>query len=166
MIVELMLIAAQPEEAAFAAPSQIIERNRLVVDQFYPASARKRGEEGQVGFRIDVDRNGRINGCRVTKSSGYAALDTATCDMVLAGGTATALTKADGRATAGVREGLVDWKLPAGFTRPATPPPFDANLSRTGEQIICRRQLRRDSNFITEKVCLTSADWQRQLLYA
>jgi TonB family protein len=144
-----------------AAPSAIIERNRLVVQKFYPRSSLRRGEEGEVHFRISVNRDGRLDGCQITKSSGYTALDKATCDMLLKGATATPLIAADGWRTPGVRDGIVPWVLPEGVQRPASPPSFTSNQSAAGEKLICRRQIKTGSTYIMEKVCLTADDWKR-----
>ncbi len=146
--------------------SAIVERNRLVVQKFYPKSSLRRGEEGEVRFRINVNRDGRLDGCQVTRSSGYEALDTATCDMLLKGATATPLIAADGWRTAGVRDGIVPWTLPEGARRPATPPPLTSKRSAAGEALICKRQTKNGSLYITEKICLTAHDWKLQSDYA
>ncbi len=148
-----------------AEPSEIVARNRLVVQKFYPRASLKRGEEGDVHFRINVNRDGRLDGCQVTRSSGYEALDTATCDMLLKGATATPLIAADGWRTAGVRDGIVPWVLPDGARRPATPPPLTASSNAAGEKLICKRQTKTGS-LMLEKVCLTTGDWKRQSDYA
>jgi protein TonB len=48
----------------------------------YPPGALDRGEQGTVGVRVEVDRSGRVSRCIVTKSSGHASLDTATCRII------------------------------------------------------------------------------------
>ncbi len=149
-----------------AEPSAIIERNKLVIQKFYPRSSLRRGEEGDVYFRINVNRDGRLDGCQIIKSSGYEALDTATCDMLLKGATATPLVAADGWRTAGVRDGIVPWVLPDGVRRPATPPPLTSTRNAAGEKLICRRQTKTNSLYIMEKVCLTAHDWKLQQDYA
>jgi TonB family protein len=149
-----------------AQPSQIVARNRLVVAKFYPPESIRRGEEGQVQFRIVSDKRGRLDACQVVKSSGYAALDTATCDMMLAGATATPLRNGKGWHVVGARDGIVDWTLPEDAPRPATPPPFTALRNAVGVPLICKRQTKSGSAFITEKVCLTREDWHRAEEYA
>jgi TonB family protein len=149
-----------------AEPSAIIERNKLVIQKFYPRSSLRRGEEGEVYFRINVNRDGRLDGCQIIKSSGYEALDIATCDMLLKGATATPLIAADGWRTAGIRDGIVPWVLPDGARRPATPPPLTSTRNAAGEKLICRRQTKTNSLYIMEKVCLTAHDWKLQQDYA
>jgi TonB family protein len=48
-------------------------------DSDYPHDAIQRNEQGVTGFTLDVDAAGRVSACRVTKSSGSASLDEATC---------------------------------------------------------------------------------------
>jgi periplasmic protein TonB len=48
----------------------------------YPKESLKRGEEGKVGFTVDISETGSPLNCRVTLSSGYPRLDAATCDQV------------------------------------------------------------------------------------
>ena len=156
--------AQSPDQTVVNAPTEtsaIIARNRLVVQKFYPRASLKRGEEGDVRFRVNVNRDGRLDGCQVTQSSGYEALDTATCDMLLKGATATPLIAADGWRTPGVRDGVVPWTLPEGAKRPATPPPLTSTRNAAGEKLICRRQTRTDSLAVMDKTCLTAADWRR-----
>lgn len=50
----------------------------------YPADALRRGVQGTVGFRLTVDESGRPSDCAIEGSSGDAALDQATCALVLA----------------------------------------------------------------------------------
>lgn len=50
----------------------------------YPASSLRRGEQGRVGFSLQIGRDGRVAACRVTNPSGYDALDSATCRIMTA----------------------------------------------------------------------------------
>jgi TonB family protein len=49
----------------------------------YPLEAQIAGIEGQSGFEVDVDAQGRPTACRITSPSGSTALDKATCNIVL-----------------------------------------------------------------------------------
>ena len=168
LILPLIAAIAGPAMASEdpASGSPIVERNKYVVMQSYPSVSLRRGEEGVVQFRIKTARDGKIEACQVIKSSGYVALDKATCDMMLAGATATPLTAENGWRVEGTRDGIVDWKLPETAKRPATPPAFTAKQNAAGEPLICKRQTKVGSLAATEKVCLTAADWKRQLDYA
>jgi periplasmic protein TonB len=48
----------------------------------YPPAARRAGAEGAVTVTYTVGTNGRATGCRVTRSSGNADLDSATCRLI------------------------------------------------------------------------------------
>ena len=47
-----------------------------------PESAWESGVEGTVSVRYFVNVDGRVSGCRVTRSSGYALLDNTTCRLI------------------------------------------------------------------------------------
>lgn len=158
-------VAQTTTEPADTSASPIVERNNLVIRKFYPASSLRRGEEGQVAFRMILNREGRMNACQVTKSSGYKALDKATCDMILAGATGQIMRNADNRRVSYQRDGLIDWVLPEGVARPAVKPAFDVRSASTGEALVCRRQ-QKTGSLVDQKVCLTREDWKRQEAYA
>ena len=48
----------------------------------YPASARGTGAHGKVDARLTIDTTGRVVGCNIVHSSGFAALDAATCQIL------------------------------------------------------------------------------------
>ena len=48
----------------------------------YPASARRRGQEGRVLLRVEVLTNGNVGSVALEKSSGIDSLDTAALDTV------------------------------------------------------------------------------------
>lgn len=52
----------------------------------YPADARAARAEGTVELSWTVGRDGRVAACRIDKSSGHPALDTATCRLLVARG--------------------------------------------------------------------------------
>lgn len=51
-------------------------------DSDYPAAARRARAEGTVFVEFRVDTDGSVSGCKVTRSSGHAALDAVTCRLV------------------------------------------------------------------------------------
>jgi TonB family protein len=51
-------------------------------DSDYPSSAKRAGQQGRVATLVSIDEQGRVAGCRITQSSGSAALDEKTCDLV------------------------------------------------------------------------------------
>ena len=52
----------------------------------YPPEAKRKGEQGRVGVRLDIDKTGRPIACVVVESSGSDSLDAATCELALANG--------------------------------------------------------------------------------
>jgi protein TonB len=48
----------------------------------YPVDAQRKGEEGTVQAKLDVDTHGRVSRCTVIRSSGSASLDGATCRIL------------------------------------------------------------------------------------
>ena len=74
----------------------------------YPRSVRT-GTGGRVEFRYTVGVSGRVTDCSVTRSSGNADLDAATCRVVLKRFRYRPATDANGRPFPTVVEGDVDW---------------------------------------------------------
>jgi TonB family protein len=71
------LAAAAPAPPTPPKPSAPPGRWVSVAD--YPPAALRHEREGVTDFEVDVDENGLPGACRVTHSSGDAALDEATC---------------------------------------------------------------------------------------
>lgn len=85
----------------------------------YPASAARMGEAGAVGFRVDIDRNGRIAACTIIISSGSAALDSTTCRLLRSRARFSPALDRKGRPTEDSLGGRIVWTLP----EPEPPPP-------------------------------------------
>jgi protein TonB len=69
----------RPSEASRSARGDL--RTLFSADD-YPAEAQRRGEEGTVRLRLAVNAEGRVSGCTLIQSSGYASLDNATCHIL------------------------------------------------------------------------------------
>lgn len=54
-----------------------------VANATYPPTALRNGEQGRVGYQLDVDSSGRVIACRITVSSGVPTLDAVTCPHLL-----------------------------------------------------------------------------------
>ncbi|MBC9031961.1 energy transducer TonB [Sphingomonas sp. JC676] len=61
-------------------PLRLIEG--AIRDADYPRAAARVGASGTVYLRFIVDVRGRVTDCTVTRSSGHAALDNATCRLI------------------------------------------------------------------------------------
>jgi TonB family protein len=83
-----------------------------VQDGDYPVLAMRRGEQGVVGFELDVAPNGRVANCRVTQSSGSRLLDYATCRVMISRARFTPARNADGSAAPDTVTSAIRWSLP------------------------------------------------------
>lgn len=84
----------------------------------YPRAALRAGVEGAVSVRYSVGTNGRVTGCRVTRSSGHAELDATTCRLIEARFRYRPARDAQGTALVEVKTTIFDWLLPLGRQRP------------------------------------------------
>lgn len=113
----------------------------------YPPEALRNEEQGTVAFRLDVTATGAITGCSVTKSSGSAPLDAATCRIMTERPRFVPARNKQGTAVAGTFEGRIRWLLPD--DPPDTPPPTTSlrainniwEVTADGRQRSCRREL-------------------------
>ena len=80
----------------------------------YPKASRARGEEGSVGYRVDVSAEGELRSCEITKSSGHNRLDKATCELMIHHVKFSPDTNGEGRPLDSIIEGSIVWKLPKG----------------------------------------------------
>lgn len=174
----LLIAAAAP---GFATPgdatSQVNAQNWDVMLNQYPARARAAREQGPVGFRVTLDKEGYASDCVVTSSSGYPSLDSETCRLIMTRGEFRGINDGSGRRTNAIFEGVVNWKLPsnlvAATTAPSTPAPIPAvapapspapvRLAQAdpSEKLICRRQARIGTLAGYERTCLSKGDWDR-----
>lgn len=134
------------------------EKNARVQLANYPRGALRRGEQGTVGISVTVDRQGRLRECAVSKSSGFASLDEATCDFLFSHAQIAAYVAPGGGGPTTRQEGQVVWTLPAGV-RPTT---ASATAGPLPEKKICRAQARTGSLVASQRICLTKAEWRRQ----
>ncbi|MEA1013276.1 energy transducer TonB [Sphingosinicella sp. LY1275] len=153
--------------AAFAGPdSDPPTREIRLIRDYYPAASLKAGEQGTVGFEVALNRDGKIESCRVTSSSGFPRLDEATCDMIVR----TARfrpSERSGSARIPRQNYFIEWTLPAGHANSAKPQVETVGyLARLEEdELVCRRALKTGSIIIKQKVCLTRKQWERTVDY-
>jgi protein TonB len=86
---EQSVVAAAPVQAALSVSDSnaIPAWKKLVVSALernkrYPPAAQSRGEKGVAQLAFSLNRQGRVTASRITKSSGSAALDQETLDLV------------------------------------------------------------------------------------
>lgn len=65
-----------------AEPVPTGEVSRIFTVEDYPLESVTNGEKGTVAVEADVNADGRVIGCRITRSSGSPRLDSTTCSIV------------------------------------------------------------------------------------
>jgi len=128
--------------------------------RYYPTGALKRGEQGRVAFRLTIEPTGTVSSCDVTESSGFAALDGETCDIMGLYARVEPVRNADGRAIRAEQAGFIVWKLPPGAAQLAT-----ATSKKTmpkPDQLICRKDVVTGSLIATVRQCMTRSEWKEQ----
>lgn len=78
----------------------------------YKSSWINREMTGVARFRLEVAASGRVEGCTISRSSGHAALDRATCDLVSRRARFEAARNGAGETTRGSYSSSVSWELP------------------------------------------------------
>jgi TonB family protein len=152
----LMLAGAGTLAGAFAAIA-----SESIVQQRYPAESLARGEQGEVEFSVDLDSQAKILSCVVTKSSGYALLDEATCDVIVIHASFPPAI-ADGKRVATTRTGRINWTLPERYKDNAKLAPKPAAFTSAeleSRRIICRKHQAAGSLVKARTYCLTRAQW-------
>jgi protein TonB len=79
----------------------------------YPLSALRAGIEGSVKVSFTVGADGRVSGCRVTRSSGHGGLDATTCRLIERRFRYRPARDGQGRAVPEIVSKTYDWLLPA-----------------------------------------------------
>ncbi|MCP5395861.1 MAG: TonB family protein [Sphingomonadaceae bacterium] len=67
---------------------------------------------GTASFRLDVGANGKVERCTITKSSGHAVLDEATCNLVTRRAKFRSAQDENGNKVSGSYTNSVRWQLP------------------------------------------------------
>jgi protein TonB len=84
-----------------------------VTSDDYPAQSLREGATGVVGISVAIGADGRVQGCEVTKSSGNAQLDDATCRLYARRAHFTPALDADGKPAVAHFTDRIRWQLPA-----------------------------------------------------
>lgn len=78
----------------------------------YRTSWIARGWAGTAGFRLAIGRDGRVEECRITRSTGHTALDQATCALVTRRARFEPARDGAGEKVAGSYASSVLWQIP------------------------------------------------------
>jgi protein TonB len=156
-----LAVAATAQAETPAEKNARLAQNWDTLQQYYPARARKAGEQGLVGFNIRIDKGGHPTNCAVTHSSGFRALDDETCHLVLIHAKFKPMKDAQGHKINFVTEGVVNWQIPgaSGPTVPLTP--AAVTTANAPEKMICKRNVKIGTLAGSERTCMTKRDWER-----
>jgi TonB family protein len=113
-----MLLAAS---SSGAGPSKAvpIDPTSWVNSGDYPESAIRARQQGTVSYQVEIDPTGAARGCRVTGSSGSAALDEVTCRIIKERARFEPARDLSGDRVASTWASQMRWALPnAMLTRP------------------------------------------------
>ena len=83
-----------------------------VTNDDYPSLAVRRELEGSASYALEVNARGRVDSCRVTRSTGHDVLDDATCNFISRRARFEPATDTSGAEVAGTYQGRIDWRLP------------------------------------------------------
>ena len=165
MSVRLCLIAATLLGAApLAAHTAIANQaqnasNWDVFLKLYPRRALAAHEEGTVGFKVTIDKQGTVTGCQVTRTSGHALLDQETCTLITLNAEFQPEEGISGSQVR-TREGTISWKLPSSTAQLAAPQAIAS--ADAPEKVICKKTVRTGTIAGIERTCMTQREWTRQ----
>jgi TonB family protein len=149
MTVALLQMAIPGSEASSAIVSAPTKPYRILVPignqrrwfqpDDYPPVAIAQKAEGMVRFAVQIGSDGKPTACRITKGSGNAALDAATCKALMARAQFHPLIDKKGRPTTLTFEQQVRWRLPVRSSQELSDGTFDAHatINPKGEIVAC-----------------------------
>lgn len=83
-----------------------------ITNNDYPRRELVNGDEGSVGYRLEIGTNGRVTNCELTRPSGITGLDRATCRLIAGRARFEPATDETGAKVAGSYTGSVRWEIP------------------------------------------------------
>lgn len=102
------IILKEPGAAVPQAPVSVY----VSEDDFPVAAIRSGVQGGTVYFRLSIGADGRVQGCAVTRSSGYDLLDSTTCRLMVRRARFTPATDPQGRPRTDEFDGYIEWRPP------------------------------------------------------
>lgn len=109
------MVLALPASAQQSSLLQLSSPPRLLSDvasqMQYPAEALNKGWQGRVVFTLQISATGAVQSCDITVTSGYAVLDSATCNLMYGASFAAARDMSGNPVSASYRS-AIRWTLP------------------------------------------------------
>lgn len=102
--------SVSPFDAVGARP--LGNPSRWVTNTDYRLRWIKEEMSGAARFTLAIDAGGKVTGCTVTRSTGHAALDAATCDLVSKRARFDPARDDTGKPVAGRYSGTITWQIP------------------------------------------------------
>jgi len=154
----LLLVSAFALTGEAPDPAQSVQsKNGEFIFSKYPPRALAAGEQGSVRFRAEVDEKGSVMACKVTSGSGFARLDSETCDLIVNHATFRPTLDGEGKARDAVHDGIVNWRIPGGA--PAAKVALVGGKSP--DEVVCKRITKTGSLVSHSRLCLTRREWSR-----
>ncbi len=110
----LFLLFAAAAASPGAHPSHLLNMPEVFTADDYPPESIRSNDEGEVEVRLRVGPSGSIERCTILKSSGHAALDARTCELLRSRGKFEPATNRSGHAVGSDLTQKVVWKLQDG----------------------------------------------------
>jgi protein TonB len=102
--------SASPFDPVGARPKG--NASRWVTNDDYRSRWIMEGMAGRAGFTLSIDAGGKVTGCTITRSTGHAPLDAATCQLVTKRARFESARDGNGKPVAGSYSGVVTWQIP------------------------------------------------------
>ncbi|QUL36473.1 TonB family protein [Erythrobacter sp. JK5] len=93
-----------------ASPSN--RPSRWITDRDYRPRWIREGRAGRAGFRLEISAAGEVTGCTITRSTGHAVLDAATCDLITSRAKFDPAKDSAGKKVPGSFSSSVNWEIP------------------------------------------------------
>ena len=156
-----LIFAAAALAATDAAPSNgqsVSSIDKDFISRHYPSRALAAGEQGPVGFRVEIDEQGIVKSCNVTASSGFERLDNETCDLIVEHVKFRPVLDSEGVAREARHDGVINWRIPGA----AAAAKVAAASEKGPDKVVCKRIQKTGSLVSSSRVCMTAREWSQQ----
>jgi periplasmic protein TonB len=128
-VIAAIVAGAAPQPGAPPAERARASLSEYFSDDDYPEPSYRRGAEGVVHFRLEIDARGAPSRCLIDYSSGDIDLDRATCDILMSRARFRPARDSNGHAVPDRVSSRVRWAFPT--PNPAFPSSHSGWLRRS-----------------------------------